>query len=337
VKRAFFGFTCVALGVLAAETIASGNPLPLGPLPNPNASSSAAAASHGLSPERVRQALVTVEVSGRPTGVGVVLDGDGRMVTSLSAVGPSDQADVRYADGHVVHVRAAHKDPVLDIALLVPLSGRYTTGLQTSDEDPMVVELRTATFGGGRPSLVPVKLKARVDAHAKDGTSLSGAWELDRTPSSGAPILDPEGRVLGIAGHACRNVDHQRDGAGAVGAGACSDLTVVIPVLSIRIFLSRTPANAVPPAPWLGINGLPDAVNGIRGVRVQAVAPHSPAERGGLHTTNDMIVVADGQPLDTPERLAEIVSKHAVGDVLKLSVFSQGRYREVDITLQASP
>jgi S1-C subfamily serine protease len=327
VKRAFLAFACVALGVVAAETIASGDPLPLGPLPNPHASGSAAPASHGLSPERIRQALVTVEVSGRPTGIGVVLDGDGRMVTSLSAVGPNDQADVRYADGHVVHARAGHKDPVLDVALLVPLSGRYTTGLQTSDQDPMVVELRTATLAGGRPSLVPVKLKARVDAHAKDGTSLSGAWELDRTPSSGAPILDPEGRVLGIAGHACRNVD----------AAACSDVTVVIPVLSIRIFLSRTPANAVPPAPWLGINGLPDVVNGIRGVRVQAVAPHSPAERGGLHTTSDMIVVADGQPLDTPERLAEIVSRHAVGDVLKLSVFSQGRYREVDITLQASP
>ncbi len=326
-KRAFLAFACVALGIVAAEAVASGDPLPLGPLPNPNASGSAAPASHGLSPERIRQALVTVEVSGRPTGIGIVLDGDGRMVTSLSAVGPNDQADVRYADGHVVHVRAGHKDPVLDIALLVPLSGRYTTGLQTSDQDPMVVELRTATFGGGRPSLVPVKLKARVDAHAKDGTSLSGAWELDRTPSSGAPILDPEGRVLGIAGHACRNVD----------AAACSDVTVVIPVLSIRIFLSRTPANAVPPSPFLGINGTPDVVNGIRGVRVQAVAPRSPAERGGLHTTADMIVVADGQPLDTPERLAEIVSKHAVGDVLKLSVFSQGRYREVDVTLQAPP
>jgi serine protease Do len=114
-------------------------------------------------------------------------------------------------------------------------------------------------------------------------------------------------------------------------------VSVVVPILSIRNFLSRTPSNAVPPSPWLGINGTPDIVGGIRGVRVQAVAAHSPAEHAGMHAQTDMIVVADGQPLDTPEHLAEMVSKHAVGDVMKLSVFSQGRYREVDVTLQAAP
>lgn len=325
-KREILAFACVVLAVAGVEAVASGDPLPLGTLPNPTASASAAP-SRGLSAERIRQGLVTIEVSGRATGIGVVLEGDGRVVTALSSVGPNDQADLRYADGHVAHARAGHKDTVLDLALLVPLTGRYTTGLLTSDQDPMVVELRTATLAAGRITIGPTKLKERLDAHAKDGTSLSGAWSLERPPSSGAPLIDPDGRVLGLVGRACKNVD----------AAGCSDVAIVVPILSIRMFLSRTPATAVPPSPWLGINGSPDSVNGIRGVRVQAVAPHSPAERGGLHTTTDLIVVADGQPLDTPERLAEIVSKHAVGEVLKLSVFAQGRYREVDVTLQATP
>ncbi len=264
----------------------------------------------------------------------VVLEGDGRMITSLSAVGPNDLADVRYADNHVAHARALYKDPVLDLALLVPLSGRYTTGLLASAKDPMTVELRSGALAAGRPSLVAAKLKDRIDAHAKDGTSLSGAWALDHPPPSGAPLVDPEGRALGIAGHACKNL--LADG-GAAPQNVCNDVTIIVPILSIKIFLSHTPANAVLPSPWLGINGTSDTINGIRGVRVQALAPHSPAERGGLHTTTDLIVVADGQPLDTPERLAEIVSKHAVGDTLKLSVFASGHYREADITLQASP
>lgn len=327
VALALFGVTTIALSSVLGEGVATGDLLPL---PNPSASHAPTTTTTGLATARIQQALATVEVSGRATGIAVVLEGDGRLITSLAAVGPNDAADVRYADGHTVHTRAAHKDPVLDLALLVPLSGRYTTGLLASDKDPMTVELRAGSLApntGGHPAVVPAKLKARVDAHAKDGTSLSGAWELDHAPPSGAPLIDPEGRSLGIAGHACRNVD----------AAACSDVTVIIPILSIRIFLSRTPANAVSPSPWLGINGTPDTVNGIRGVRVQAVAPHSPAERGGLHTTTDLIVVADGQPLDTPERLAEIVSKHAVGDTLKLSVFAAGRYREVDVALQAPP
>lgn len=321
---ALVALTLAAIGVTSFDSPdASGDNLQT--LPNPSASTTSS--SSALALDRIRQALASVEVAGRATGIATVLDGDGRLITSLTAVGPNDLADVRYADGHVVHARAAYKEPVLDLALLVPLSGRYTTGLLASDKDPMTVELRAASLAAGRPALGPSKLKGRIDAHARDGTSLSGAWELEHAPSSGGPLLDPNGRVLGIAGHACKNVD----------ASACVDVTVVIPILSIRIFLSHTPANALPPSPWLGINGTPDTVNGIRGVRVQAVAPHSPAERGGLHTTTDLIVVADGQPLDTPERLAEIVSKHAVGDTLKLSVFAAGHYREVAVTLQASP
>lgn len=330
VKRgllALFGVTLI--GALAAQR-ADGDPLQT--LPNPSATTSATQAQGALNNDAVRKAIATVEVPGRgTTGLATVLNGDGRLITSLSAVGPNDTADVRYADGHVVHTRAAHKDPVLDLALLVPLSGRYTTGLIASELNPLTTELRTVSLATGHPTVVPTKLKGRVDAHSKDGTSLSGAMELETRTPSGAPVLNPVGHSVGIVAHACRNVD----------AAACADVSVVVPILSIRIFLSRTPANAVPPSPWLGIIGTPDIVGGIRGVRVQAVAPHSPAERASIHAQTDMIVVADGQPLDTPEHLAEMVSKHAVGDVMKLSVFTgaqgQGHYREADVTLQAAP
>jgi len=326
----------VALGA----AIATGDNLSTLPLPNPSASSSVPT---GLAADRIRQAIVTVEVPGRGvTGVAIVLEQDGRMLTSLAAVGPGDAADVRYPDGHTVHTRAAHKDAVLDLALLVPLSGRYLTGLLASALDPTQVELRTVSLASGHPALVSTKIKGHVDAHAKDGTNLSGATELDgRAPPSGAPVLDPEGRVLGIVAHACKSVGGSADGGTPRTpndqAAACSDVSVVVPILSARIFLSHTPSNAVPPSPWLGINGTPDVVAGIKGVRVQAVAPASPAMRGGLRNQTDLIVVADGNPIESPERLAEIVSKHAVGDHVKLSVFSGGHYRDVDVTLQAPP
>lgn len=320
-----FALGCASLVAVGPQATAHAQSL--GPLPDPSASGGAAGGA-ALSSDRIREAIVTVQVGARPTGVGTVLDGDGRMLTSLSAVGAHDEAVVRYLNGHVVHVRAMYKDPVLDLALLVPMSGRYTTGLLASELDPMTVELRTASLSGGHPALVPVKLKARIDAHAKDGTLLSGAWELDHAPPAGAPVVDPAGRAVGIAARACRGATAGRD---------CSVVTVFVPILSIRIFLSHTPRAAVAPSAWLGINGVPDSVNGIHGVRVQAVAPRSPAEHAGLHTQNDLIVVADGQPLDSPERLAKIVAKHAVGDTLKLSVFSRGRYREVTVTLGAPP
>jgi serine protease Do len=325
----------VLLATLGAGGVAAGDlpRLPGSGGATPPATASAAGTTSGaLTPERLRQALVAVEVGGRATGVGVVLEGDGRILTALSALGTGDTADVRYADGHTVHARVGHKDATWDLALLVPLSGRYTKGLLASELDPLTETLRTAPLVGGRPSVGAAKLKGDAVVHAKDGTGLPGAIELEgRAPTSGAPLIDPEGRAMGIAARACRNGD----------AAVCSETTIIVPIRAIRIFLSRTPANAVPPSPWLGINGAPDVANGIRGVRVQAVAPRSPAQRGGLKGGDaaqaDLIVVADGQPIDTPERLAEIVSKHAVGDTLKLSVFANGRYREVNITLQAPP
>jgi len=330
VTKRRFTLVAVVLASLGLAAVAAADLPPLGGPPAGTASATATPPPGGLTPDRVRQALVSVAVGGRATGIGVVLEGAGRILTALGAVGTSDAADVRYADGHVVHVRVGHKDAVWDLALLVPLSGRYTKGLLASELDPLTLELRTASLAGGRPTVANVKLKGQAAVHAKDGSGLVGAMELEgRALTLGGPLLDPEGRALGIAARACRDVD----------AAACSEAVVVVPIRAIRGFLARTPANAVPPSPYLGINGAPDVAGGIRGVRVQALAPHSPAERGGLKggDAGDLIVVADGQPIDTPERLAEIVSKHAVGDTLKLSVFANGRYREVNITLQAPP
>jgi len=174
--RGLATLACVSLVALGLARTASGDGHPLGSLPDPSATGGSSSA---LSPERIRQSLVTVEVGGRAVGVGVVLEGDGRMLTSLSSLGGHDAVDVRYANAHAVHARVMHKDPVLDLALLVPQSGRYTTGLLASELDATTVELRTASLAGGRVGILPVKLKGRIDAHAKDGTLLSGAYELD--------------------------------------------------------------------------------------------------------------------------------------------------------------
>jgi serine protease Do len=74
-----------------------------------------------------------------------------------------------------------------------------------------------------------------------------------------------------------------------------------------------------------------------------AVAPGSPAEKGGLRggddrAQSDLIVAVDSVPIDTPEKLAEIIAKHAIGDKVKLLVFGfDGKFREVAVTLRPAP
>jgi S1-C subfamily serine protease len=125
-------------------------------------------------------------------------------------------------------------------------------------------------------------------------------------------------------------------------AAACAPLAVGAPVAALRSFLIRTPLNAVPPSPWLGIVGDPDQVGNVHGVRVMAVAPHSPADKGGLKNhpereKGDLIAAVDGQPVDTPEALAEQLGKHAIGESVKLLIFRGDKFREVTVVLHAAP
>lgn len=285
--------------------------------------------------EAARRGLVTVERDGRVLGLGTVLGGDGRILTALSALGAGESAEVRYADGSVANARLGHRDKVWDLALLVPLAGKRTDGLRASDADPSETEIRAFVARGPKPQASALALRGRIDAKNREGEALKSALDLDfksPAPSVGAPLVDANGRVLGVVVRACRAAD----------AGPCSVTLVGAPVRVLKTFLLATPPNAVPPSPFLGIVGAADASGGVRGVRVMAIAPQSPAEKGGLKTDedrpkSDLIVAVNGEPVETPEQLAEQIGKRGVGDTVKLLVFSGGRFREASVTLRAAP
>lgn len=289
--------------------------------------------------QAMRRGIVTVEREGKVVGVGTVLSGDGRVLTALSALGTVDQADVRYSDGHVVHVRVGHRDKVWDLALLVPLSGKWMDGLKASDADPTTGDLKVFLPSGGKPSPVVAHVKGRIDGHTKEGGELANALDVELrsgAPAAGAPILDASGNVLGIFVRACKGAQAAPD------AGACTPAVFGAPIANIRNFLVLTPMNAVSPSAWLGIQGDPDASGSTRGVRVMAVAPGSPAEKGGLksnpeRTKGHLIVAVDAHPVDSPERLAEQISKHAIGESVKLLVLDGEKLKEVTVVLRAAP
>jgi serine protease Do len=118
---------------------------------------------------------------------------------------------------------------------------------------------------------------------------------------------------------------------------ACTPVVLGEPVTAIRTFLSRTPATAVAPAPWLGIRGETETQGPHHGVRLTAVAPQSPADKAGLKPNSDVIVAVDGQPIDGPEKLADAIGRHAPGDTVKLLVFGEGKFRDASVTLRAAP
>jgi len=354
--------TAFGVAVCALSGVASAGPLP--PLPGPNAPSPPPSAAPSPAPappaaapltvlERTRRGVVSVERDGRVLGVGTVLNGDGRILTSLASLGGVDAADVRYADGSVVKAKVGHRDARWDLALLVPQTGKWTDGLQASEADPTAVELKT--FIARAPKLmasVPLAFKARSDVRDKGGDVLPGALELDLKGfplPTGAPVLDGNGNVVAIFVNACKAVaaaappqqPQPPDYNAQQAPPPCTPTIVGAPVQTLRRFLFSTPATAVQPPPWLGIRGESDSAGTFHGVRVLAVANESPAQKGGLKANldrakGDLIIAVDGQGVDSPEKLAELIGKHSAGDTVKLLVFNE-KVREVSVQLRPPP
>lgn len=362
----------LALACVAAPALAQP---PLPPLPGQGAQATAPAAgapaaapngspgAFGAMPtpqqlyEHVRRGVVAIERNGVPVAIGTVLGNDGRILTALSGLSGGEGADVRYADGTAVHAKVGHSDRDSDLALLVPQTGRWTDGLAASEADPASTELRamlpTASRNGAHFGPAPAAVKGRVDAHARDGAALLQMLDLDlhAPPIAGAPLLDATGSVVGVLVRACKGgpqatVDSPWAGWGNPAQppaarpstpAACNPIVLGAPVSAIRSFLSKTPAAAVAPAPWLGIRGETATQGSQRGVRVTAVAPQSPADKGGLHAGSDVIAAVDGAPIDSPESLSQAIGRHAPGETVKLLVFGGDKFREVSVTLRAAP
>jgi serine protease Do len=308
--------------------------------------------------EKVRRGVVLIERDGHLLGFGTVLGDDGRILTSLSALGGSDAADVHYADGALVHAKVGHKDAAWDLALLVPRSIHWKDGLSASMRDPAAADLRAPIPPriGARPIALPVHFNGKTDAISRAGESLMNALDVEvkqaALPVAGAPILDQSATVIGVLVHACKLAAVGAKTDAKTGPIACAPTIIGAPVSALRAFLSTTPATAVAPTPWLGIAGESDESGPVHGVKVMAVAPKSPAEQAGLHkadgdSAGDRIVAVDGRPVGTPDQLAEAIGRHAVGDTVKLLVLGGSyssetpdnpvSFREVPVVLRSAP
>jgi hypothetical protein len=86
---------------------------------------------------------------------------------------------------------------------------------------------------------------------------------------------------------------------------------------------------------------MPFAVPGAgveRGVIIVSVTDESPASAAGLQE-GDVIMVLDGEPIETPEQLVEAVGRHEAGDRVRLTFVREEDQdgREVTVTLGQHP
>jgi serine protease Do len=281
---------------------------------------------------------VILERAGKVLGVGTVLNGDGRILTALSPLTHGNNIDARYPDGSVSRVRLGHTDRGWDLALLIPQNSHWRTGLKPAKEAAVNAGLALQTFSQiGKKNLALSRTIVKGTDTLLGGDSLLLRDALDlasqfKDSEIGTPIVDAKGDVVAVVAKACA----------PNGADGCRPVAYGVPVSAIKAFLRTVPSSAVPPAPWLGIQGTADDAGPVRGVRVLGVHPSSPAAAAGLHggadkSTSDTVVAIDGAPVLTPEALAGTINTRAVGDTVRVLLYGGGKYREVSLVLKSSP
>ena len=260
-------------------------------------------------------------------GSGVVL-GAGQVLTNAHNVRGS-QVTVTFADGRTAEGNVAGHDIDGDLAVIEADTGQTPALPWATGAPPIGTPVFALANPGGRGLRVTIGFVSGIDRTFRGPRGLRITGSLEHTApllpgSSGGPVLDAAGQLLGIntnrlgegfylaipAGEALRRrVD-------ALARGE----SVTPPQLGITItpgHVARRLRRAV---------GLPD----IEGLLIHGVDERSPAGRAGL-APGDLILAAAGQPVRTLDDLTSAL--RAADDTIELNVLRGTDERSIQVTL----
>jgi len=297
-------------------------------------------------------------------GSGFVVDGDGYIATNAHVVtsegsGGTSRADrvyVEFSDGNRVPAEIVGDDPNADVALIkVDPAGLSLTPLRLGHSGSIAVGEPVAAIGspfGERQSL-SIGVISALDRTIRSLTQfeIGDAIQTDAAinpGNSGGPLLDAQGRVLGI------NAQIKSQSGGGEGVG------FAIPVDTVRRSLRELRDKGRVDYGYLGVETLtiwPQLAERLgldvkTGALVQDVVDGSPAEQAGLRAggdkisfqgqTNivvggDLIVGVDDTSLTREHDLADEISAHSTGDRVRLTVIRDGRRRTIAVELGKRP
>ena len=258
-------------------------------------------------------------------GSGIVL-GEGRVLTNAHNVRGS-HATVTFADGRTAEGTVAGHDIDGDLAVIEADTGQAAALPWATAAPAIGTPVFALSNPGGRGLRVTFGTVSGNDRTFRGPRGLRITGSLEHTApllpgSSGGPVLDAQGQLLGI------NTNRLGEGfylaipadealRGRVDALARGE-SVRAPQLGIAItpgHVARRLRRAV---------GLPDT----EGLLIRGVAEDSPAARAGL-ASGDLIVAAAGQPVRTVDDLSGALQ--TAGETIELTVLRGTDERSIQV------
>jgi S1-C subfamily serine protease len=293
---------------------------------------------------------------GTATGSGFVVDDAGTIVTNAHVVEGADSVAVRFDEnGEFVDAETKGVDTSTDIAVLkidpsdveggltpVPLGD--SSKVQVGDS---VIAIGNP-FGYSRTVTTGIVSGLQREIQAPNGFTIPDVIQTDASinpGNSGGPLLDANGRVIGI-----NSQIRTAGGEGSVGIG------FAVPVNTAKELLPDLKAGETIERAYLGVQmqdvneQLAEDLNlaSDKGALVVEVTRDSPADdaglRGGRTQTaqgvpagGDLIVEVDGKPMSDSDDVASAISQKRPGDEAEITYYRGDSKRTATVELTKRP
>jgi S1-C subfamily serine protease len=300
---------------------------------------------------------------GGGVGSGFVLNGEGEIATNAHVVttGQGDairrarEVYVEFADGNTVEADVVGADPNADIALLrIDPAGLRLRPLPLGESAGVEVGEPVAAIGSpfGEAQSLSVGVVSAIDRSIESLTNfrISGAIQTDAAinpGNSGGPLVDGEGRVIGV------NQQIKSTSGGGEGVG------FAVPIDAVKRSLDMLREDGEADYAYLGVSSVelyPQLVEKFdldveKGAWVQEVSPGGPADRAGLRgggspvefqaqsyrPGGDVITKVDGKAVEDSAQLADLIADYKPGEEVPLEIHRGSDVREVDVRLGERP
>lgn len=289
----------------------------------------------------------------RSAGSGFLVDASGLVVTNSHVVFGQQVLAVTLDDGTTLPARVVGADPVFDIAVIRIPPPKQGSLPVVELGDSSALDVGDEVFAIGNPfGLEQTLTRGVVSALNRllPGASWSLKEPLIQTDaainhgSSGGPIVDGQGRVVGMA---------------TAILPEAQNIGFAIPIDLVKKVLPELEEKGRVVRPWLGVQGqlvppsLRDLLRAplVDGFLVEVVEPGSPAAELGVQGGDldlvvggepiliggDIVTAIDGRPLVDPEKVAAVLSSLQVGATVELSIYRDEKVKKVRAKLVERP
>ena len=286
----------------------------------------------------VYPSVVKVETGGegrKKVATGVIMDADGRIVTTALISSWDKKISVLTADGRRLQAELLGLDPETHIAVIkakdktpAPVALGSTAGLEPGAWVGVV---------GISPENTPAVTQGIVSSASEEKIRLN-IWVVPG--SSGSPVVDAEGRMIGLL----RGVyfddnpvvfefrEREVEGSGFAfsrGEAPAAGMAVAVPVETVKAIFQEIKDKGKVSRGWLGVGIAEDEENNVV---IADVDKDSPASLAKLRE-GDRVLKIGGKPVTGPEILASEIRKKKPGQDVTLLVEREGKSLEVKVKL----